>query len=346
MKFTIIIPLYNKAPYIEKAIRSVFAQTYTDWELIVIDDGSKDIAPLPSPPGEKPAQWAQQPLSYLPGGERLSLSEAATQTRVYRQENVGVSVTRNRGVAMAQGQYVCFLDADDWWDEHFLQEISKAIETYPEAGIIASNYWYVKNGTERKWVKDMTTGYIDYVATYLHQMHVGGGMPLWTGAVCVQKEVLEQTGGFNPLLRLGEDFDLWIRIAHDCKVAFVDKPLAYYNQDVNVTYRATRHLHNPENTELSQYEDYLQLYDNTDIIQQLISKKRVVAWIPYLQDKQYRELAKQELQKVDWSKESKKTYRKYKLHSTFPIGILRVWSNLMLFFSRCKGKILKRKNKQ
>ncbi len=329
MLLSIIIPLYNKASYIEKAIQSVFAQTYTDWELIVIDDGSVDESAL-----------IVERLLFESRVKSQDLGLNSGKARLVKQANAGVSTTRNRGVEMARGEYVCFLDADDWWDEHFLEEINKATETYPDAYIIGTNYWYVKNNRSRVSVKDMKTGYVDYINAYLHQMQVGGGMPLWTGAVCVRKDAFKVTSGFQSHLRLGEDFDLWIRIAHDCKIAFVDKPLAFYNQDVDVAKRATRHLHNPAVTELLQYDNYLQLYEHSASIQHLISKKRAVAWMPYLQKKQYREKAKQELQKVDWSKESKKQYQKYKLHTTLPICALKSWTQIMLWLSQCKRWVI------
>ncbi len=194
MQFSIIIPLYNKAPYVEKTIRSVFAQTYTDWELIIIDDGSTDNSVFVV--------------------EAMLHDGSLKNVHVIKQSNAGVSTTRNRGVALAQGEYVCFLDADDWWDEHFLTEISKALEDYPEAGIIGTNYWYVKNNRSRVSVKDMQSGYNDYAKMYLHQMEVGGGMPLTSISVCLKKKVFEEMAGFDSQLRLGEDFDLWIRIAH------------------------------------------------------------------------------------------------------------------------------------
>ncbi len=320
---SVIIPLYNKAPYVEKAIQSVFAQTYTDWELIVIDDGSTDNS-----------------VSVV---EAMHCITCSDKVRLNQQKNVGVSTTRNRGVEMAQGEYVCFLDADDWWDEHFLEEMHKAIEAYPEVGIIGTNYWYVKNGRQRVCVKDMQAGYIDYVKAYLHQMQVSGGMPLWTGAICIRKDVFLAIGGFNPQLCLGEDFDLWIRIANDYKVAFVDKPLAYYNQDVEVVNRATYSLRDPYTTELMQYEHYLQLYADSPmlhVLEQLLSKKRTW-WIPYLQNQQYRVQAKIELQQVDWHKESKRSYRKYKLYSILPAFILRGWIQFVSWLSRCKGWVMK-----
>lgn len=127
MKFSVIIPLYNKAPYVAKAIRSVVEQSYKDYELIVVDDGSKDDS----------AEIASEAI------------EGCANCRLIKQENAGVSMARNNGVAVSQGLYLCFLDADDWWEPAFLEEMSKLIAEFPEAGIYGTNYTIV-NETKRK----------------------------------------------------------------------------------------------------------------------------------------------------------------------------------------------------
>jgi len=105
MRFSVIIPLYNKAPYVAKAIGSVLTQTFTDFELAIVDDGSKDNS----------AQIAERAI------------EGCDNCRLIRQENAGVSMARNNGVSLSQGEYLCFLDADDWWAPTFLEEMSKLI---------------------------------------------------------------------------------------------------------------------------------------------------------------------------------------------------------------------------
>ena len=106
MRFSVIIPLYNKAPYVARAIDSVLAQSFKDYELIIMDDGSKDDS-----------------------FEIVSNSiEGRQNCHLYRQENAGVSMARNNGVAASKGDYLCFLDADDWWDSCFLEEMSKLID--------------------------------------------------------------------------------------------------------------------------------------------------------------------------------------------------------------------------
>ena len=127
MRFSVIIPLYNKAPYVAKAIDSVLAQSFTDYELIIMDDGSKDD-------------------SYVIASKSI---EGRKNCHLYRQENAGVSMARNNSVAVSTGGYLCFLDADDWWDSCFLEEMSKLINAFPDAGIYGTNYTIV-NETKRK----------------------------------------------------------------------------------------------------------------------------------------------------------------------------------------------------
>ena len=125
-KLSVIIPLYNKAPYVKKALESVCHQTYSDYELIVINDGSTDDSCMIA---EK----------YLQGMDGINY-------QLITQENAGVSAARNNGVAQASGEYISFLDADDWWEPTFLEKMAKFIEDYPEAGLYASNYMYYKPG--------------------------------------------------------------------------------------------------------------------------------------------------------------------------------------------------------
>ena len=237
MKFSVVIPLYNKAAYVVKAIQSVLAQTFTDFELIIVDDGSKDNS-------------AELALKAIAGRENCCLLS---------QENAGVSVARNNGVANSQGDYLCFLDADDWWEATFLEEMSKLIEEFPDAGIYGTNYIVVSEHNHKTRVAQIGVeegfekGYINYCKAYVKTMY----MPLWTGAVCIPQSVYAEMRGFKPQLKMGEDFDLWIRIALKHKVAFLNKPLTFYNQDVESTNRAIGTLPPPK-TQFAFCAGYLQ----------------------------------------------------------------------------------------
>ena len=221
MKFSVIIPLYNKAPYVRKALESVCAQTYRDYELIVINDGSTDN-------------------SAIVADEYLKATDGIDY-QIISQQNTGVSAARNNGVAQSHGDYLAFLDADDWWEPTYLERMAQLINDYPDAGLYASNYYYHKDGINIIKV-DITTGYFNYPKEYFKNF----AMPVWTGATIIPRKVFDEMDGFPIGIKLGEDFLLWAKIALQYKMAFLNETLAYYNNTLPPNYRATTHLHKPE----------------------------------------------------------------------------------------------------
>lgn len=319
MRFSVIIPLYNKVPYVAQALQSVADQTCQDYELIIVDDGSTDGSGC----------VAEETIA--------NNQQLMATTTVIHQENSGVSTARNNGVAASHGNLICFLDADDWWEPTFLEEMSSLIDTYPDAGIYGTGYYIVKNHKKRVAPIGVTDedfrcqtsdichkpintcnpsthvakpqGYINYCAVYARSLC----MPLWTGAVCMTREVYDEFGGFRPHLKLGEDFDLWIKVALKYRVAFLDSPLSNYNQDVDVTYRGTHHLHDPK-VHMLWNLDYLADVEKTNKdYKQLIDNLRTYGLLPYYLSNKYHSAAKGELDKVEWSKQSlrwKKLYNR------------------------------------
>lgn len=291
MFFSVIIPLYNKAPYVSKAISSVLAQTFHDYELIVVDDGSKDDS----------AEMAAKAI------------DEHKHCRLIKQKNQGVSVARNNGVALAKGEYLCFLDADDWWEPTFLEEMVSLVANFPNAGIYGTNYTIV-NETKRKTrvakigiEEGFDKGYINYCRAYAKTMY----MPLWTGAVCIPRHVFEEMNGFPKGIKLGEDFLLWIRIALKYKVAFLNKPLAYYNQDVEVINRGVGRMHKPQQHMLWNLDFLSEVEKSNPDYKQLIDNLRVYGLQPYYLSKDYHEDAVIVLAKVDWAKQPANTWRHY-----------------------------------
>ena len=305
IRFSVIMPLYNKGAYVEKAIRSVLEQTYPHYELIVVNDGSSDDS----------AVIAEE------------LLKDVTNARLINQDNAGVAVARNNGVAQAKGDYVCFLDADDWWDVSFLQEMQQFIKDYPEAGIWGTNYWYVKKGKTHIAVP-CETGYINYPKLYAET----SAMPLTSISVCIEKKLFDELGGFPLGIKLGEDFLLWTKIALHHKVAFLNKAVAYYNNDIPASLRATRNLHAPEFHMLfkmqyleSEVETENSVIENKEDWKQLLDKLRVNGLLEYWMSDEYHDITKQELTKVDWSKQSAKVCKMYKS----PILFLRAKQGFM-----------------
>lgn len=306
MRFSVIIPLFNKGPYVKRALKSVINQTYTDFEVIVIDDGSTDD-------------------SFNATKELLVTSNIEYQ--LIHQKNSGVSTARNNGVDASQGDYICFLDADDWWAPTFLERMNWLIKECPEAGIYGTNYYYVKNGKQRICVTTAETGYIDYCKVYAEKLQ----MPLWTGAVCIPRGIFDEMGGFKPHLKLGEDFDLWIRIALEYKVAFLDEPLSFYFQDSDPAWRLVGRLHDPK-THVLWNLGYLEQEEKTNLdYKQLIDNLRTYSLLPYYLSNQYRDAAKSELAKVDWDKQPariRSTYRKPIFMIKFQRAFKKCGSNL------------------
>lgn len=331
-RFSIIVPLYNKAPYVRHALESIAAQTFRDYEVIVVDDGSTDGS-----------LDVVRDFVRNDGMSRLRLNEPLTlndgRLTILSQPNAGVAAARNNGVEKSKGEYVCFLDADDWWEPNYLEEMDKLIREYPDAGLYATNYVYYKPGNTRVWL-DFKTGYLDYAHAYLIQP----AMPVWTGAACIPRKVFDKMGGFPIGIKLGEDFLLWAKTALNYKVAFCEKLLAYYNNDIPAFQRATRNLHAPEHNMLFHLDSIeeeinrLQYTSNKAANwKALLDKLRVSGLMDYWLNDGYHDAAAAELKKVDWSKQPKSAKTQYEK----PRCVVKAMRRFMQIGSYCKQKLIK-----
>lgn len=298
MKFSVIIPLYNKEQYVAKAIKSVLSQIFTDYELIIVDDGSRDDS----------FAVAQK------------LVEGHANCHLYKQENSGVSVARNNGVSLSHGEYLCFLDADDWWEPTFLNEMATLIEDYQDAGIYGTNYTIVNETRHKTRVAQVGVeegfekGYINYCQAYAKTMY----MPLWTGTVCIPRNVFDEMGGFPAGIKLGEDFLLWMQIALKYKVAFLNQPLAYYNQDVEAVSKGVKSKgYDPDTFMTFHFKQFEEDEKVNQDLKILLDRLRVFSLMRFRIENTYVQRVKQEIAKVDFSNVDKK-YRFY-YKSPYPI---------------------------
>ena len=205
MKFSVVIPLYNKEHYIEATIRSVLSQTCQDFEVIVVDDGSKD------------------------NSLALARKYESDRVRVIPQENQGVSVARNTGIENARGKFIAFLDADDQWQANYLATIQGLTDQYPESDIFVTAY-----------TVDMGNGKVHYstrlepetgcLPSYWLTLAKGYDF-VWTSATVIRRSALIKAGLFKPGEKIGQDLDMWARVArNNPRVAYSNKLCVYYNR--------------------------------------------------------------------------------------------------------------------
>lgn len=205
MKFSVVIPLYNKEHYIEATIRSVLNQTCKDYEVLVVDDGSSD------------------------NSLELARKYESEQVRVIAQENQGVSVARNTGILNAKGKFIAFLDADDQWRPEYLATIQSLTDKYPESAVFVTAY-----------AVDMGNGKVNYstrlkprtgcLPSYWLTLARGYDF-VWTSATVMRRQTLIDAGLFKPGEKIGQDLDMWARVARiNPRVAYSSRVCVNYNR--------------------------------------------------------------------------------------------------------------------
>lgn len=205
---TVVIPLYNKADCIATALDSVLIQTYQDFEVIVVDDGSTD------------------------DGAAVVEQYADPRIRLIRQENAGVSAARNKGISEARGEYVAFLDADDEWMPEFLAEIVALQQEFPDCKAQATTYVQCQNGEKKNIILNKLPFSGDHgVLTNYFEVATHSNPPIWTGGVCIERALLQDLGGFPLGIKSGEDLLTWARIATHTHWAYSLKPYAIFNME-------------------------------------------------------------------------------------------------------------------
>ncbi len=200
-RVSIIIPCYNHAHYLPDALNSVLAQTYTDWEAVIVDDGSTDNT------REVAAQFTDPRICYI------------------YQENQGLSAARNTGIRAAQGQYLAFLDADDEWAPLFLERSISVLRVQEQdvAGVVTGNLFidHEGNALPRAGGRGVT------LQQFPIRLLEGGFFPVHS--VLVRTDCVQEAGLFDEGLTSLEDWDLWLRIVkRGYTFQSVSEPLARY----------------------------------------------------------------------------------------------------------------------
>lgn len=225
-KVSVIIPTRNRAHFLKQAIDSVLAQTFTDYEIIVVDDGSTDAT-------------------------KEALKEYGGKIRYFFKVSGCAAVTRNFALSQSRGEYIAFLDDDDIWLPNKLEVQMNILESNPDLGFLSHQASFTDETAKAitgQWQKKASTSESFaglYEESFIH-----------TSSIVIRKQLLEQAGGFDESLLTTEDYDLWLRLSKICKFKYFYTPLTLYrmhpkNKHKNAVQKVgdrVRVISKPENT--------------------------------------------------------------------------------------------------
>lgn len=200
---SIIMPTYNRSKTLAKSIESVLNQTYKDWQLIVVDDGSTDDTE-----------------------DLMAAYKEEKRIIYYKQANAGPIKARNNGARLAEGEWLAFLDSDDEW---LPEKLEKQIALAKDKGdvLVYGNFYYIDDNGKiiGEFFKDKTRPYSGKILPDLLLDNF-----VLTSSVLVKKKIFDEVGGFNEKLDLtiGEDYELWLRIADKIEFYYIAEPIALY----------------------------------------------------------------------------------------------------------------------
>jgi len=193
-RVSVIIPTYNRARFVQEAIESVLNQTFRDFELIVVDDGSMDGTP------EILKKWERR-------------------IRCVRQGNSGVSRARNTGIRMARGKYIAFLDSDDLWVREKIEIQAHFLDANPQfCGCYTDEVW-IRRGV-RVNPRKVHAKYSGWIFDRCLPLCI-----ISPSSVMLRRQVLDMVGFFDESLPVCEDYDLWLRVAGRFPLFFIDEKL-------------------------------------------------------------------------------------------------------------------------
>ncbi|MDM5272546.1 glycosyltransferase family A protein [Sulfurovum sp. zt1-1] len=204
-----VIPLYNKEHYVARAIQSVFDQTFQDFEIIIVDDGSTDRS-------MEAVKNFDDPRIHL-----------------ISQKNAGVSAARNKGISEAQYTLISFLDADDYWEKDFLATMWRLYEKYENCSVFAVNYRILlNNGTmQTPIINGLPEDFREGVLNDYFQIAAKSDPIICSISFAVKKNAIEAIDGFPLSIRAGEDLLTWAKLAAHFDIAYSLEPKAVFSRE-------------------------------------------------------------------------------------------------------------------
>lgn len=277
---SVVIPLYNKEKSIVATLQSVLAQTYTDYEVIIVDDGSTD----------RSADIVREYIS------TLQIDDFKFQ--IFTQDNAGVSAARNRGIMEAKGEYVAFLDADDLWASDYLDTLHALIQDYPKAGLYSIGYMPINSPqipTREQIQKCEENSFRGKVHNPWNSKY-----SMWTGSSSSSsRERLLKVGLFDTRMTHGEDLDIWWRLILDGGLVVDTKCCAFYRQD---TENRAMNKNIPLEKHIPYYIDkFADARTNNREFRKFFDEQMIYRLYLYLFDRNYRKDAQRLAKKLDYS---------------------------------------------
>jgi glycosyltransferase involved in cell wall biosynthesis len=199
--FSVVIPLYNKEKSICSTINSVLNQTYKNFELLIINDGSTDRS------------------------LEMAKSIEDQRIKIIDKKNGGVSSARNTGLLTAENKYIALLDSDDLWLENHLETLVTSIENYPNQVLYYTKY--IHSG--KTILKVTEPSKVRLIGNYCQEV-LKNTNNVWSSCVCLNKNML-QNNLFNDKLTHGEDIEFWVRLSRDNEFVYCDQVTAIYRLD-------------------------------------------------------------------------------------------------------------------
>lgn len=208
-KVTVIIPTYNAIQYIDKAIKSVLTQSFENYEIIVVDDGSTDNTQ-----------------------ESLDKYVQNRSIRYFYQHNGGPSSARNKGIAKSISDYIAFLDSDDEWTPFYLEKSIMFLEEN-NYDWVCSAYIRKERNSGKEEIKRLDSASLDNNGRDVNMLKNGlfyfSSVPIITNTILAKKSLFDTVGYFDETFHSGEDWDMWLRFEEaGFKGGYLDEPLAYY----------------------------------------------------------------------------------------------------------------------
>jgi len=287
--FSVVIPLFNKPISIQDTLRSVISQTYDEFEVLIINDGSTDNS------REKAAEISD------------------SRIRIIDQKNRGRSFARNVGIDLAAYPHIAFLDADDIWEPDYLAEQKKLIEDFPEAGMWGCAYGKLQNQKKIAIDHGVQNGFRGVIHDYFNQNKKSN--LFWTSSVVVHKRVFKKIEPFDTRMTTGQDLDVWFRIILNFETVYYNRILTCRKVDAE-----NRSVHNlpPLNERLPFFIDKYSEYRKTNqAFRKSFDRLCLNNLYPLFIKGEYLEEINVILSKINFSEHSFRWWLRYRMPRTY-----------------------------